>query len=334
MSDFFLGKPSVDLKLTKREQYIIQSDMSLFACEALEAFCNRIIVNHHKDFICTEWKDLSKRIRIGKADQKIGTKVNLQKEAYFILADEISINFPVDYFEKYERKLSTSYVNHLLKEYVNMQLCERERIYFKNTFDAIKNAKDTKKQLQITTGKRYFQCSVYDIMVESGNTYIICKSAEIKDGVLSDKWEYASFRFRYITNVKNAISEKRDLDISEHDEIEIQDKIFSHGIQFFLDNVEIIKVRFTDDGLKKYNSIRNLRPFEYCGWDIDDKAEKVAFALNKKRDDLNNIKTFKCTRKQIEYYLFQFGADAEILEPKDLREEFLKEYKKAVEVYK
>lgn len=322
-----------DLKLTKREQYIIQNDMSLFGCEKVGTFCNRVFGNYYKQFKCPDWDKLACKIKISKADQKIGTGVKLKKEYWEILDSEINKKFESDkkYTDKQQTLFSRNYVNYLWKEYANKEMYERERIYFKEKFDIIKNAKDLKKQVQITTGGRYFQCSIHDIMNESGNTYIICKSAEIKEGKLDD-WKYASFRFLYITDVREA--EKIDsVCINEYDEINIQDKIFYNGIQFFLDDVQRIKVRFTDVGIKKYNSIRNLRPAEDCGWDIKDKEKKEAFIQKKKRDDLNNIKTFECTRKQIEYYLFQFGGDAEILEPRDLREEFLEKYKNAVATY-
>ena len=44
-------------------------------------------------------------------------------------------------------------------------------------------------------------------MDESGNTYIICKSAEIRDGKL-EKAKYASFRFLYITNIRKVDENK------------------------------------------------------------------------------------------------------------------------------
>ncbi len=320
-----------DLKLTKREQYTIQSDMSLFNCEKIGTFCNRVFKNYYQKFQCPQWETISKRIKISKTEQKIGTSVKLQKDNWPILDKEIGRNFEGEerYTDDIFNLISSNYVNLLLKEYAQKPLYDRERIYFKESFEIIKNAKDLKKQVKITTGGRYFQCSIYDVTEESNNTYIICKSAEIKDGKL-EEWKYASFRFLYITDVREV---DEDSCIDEFDEMEIQDKIFYNGIQFFLDDVELIKVRFSDVGIKKYNSIRNLRPAEDYGWEIKDKEKKEAFKQKKSRDDLNNIKTFKCTRKQIEYYLFQFGGDAEILEPKELREEFLKEYKKAVEAY-
>ena len=322
----------LDLKFNKREQYIIKNDMSLFDCKKLGTFCNIILKNYYKDFDRPEWKKITKKIKISKSEQKIGTSVKWQNANCDILDNELDeYEKEKEYTEKFDNLIASNYVNLLLKEYANKPLYERERIYFKEKFDIIKNAKDLKRQLKITTGGRNFQCSIYNIMDESGNTYIICKSAEIRDGKL-EKAKYASFRFLYITNIRE-VDENKSLCIDEFDEMDIEDKIFYNGIQFFLDDVELIKVKFNENGIKKYNSIRNLRPIEDYGWEEKDKEKKEAFLLKKKRDDLNNIKTFKCTRKQIEYYLFQFGADAEILEPKDLREDFLKEYKKAVEAY-
>ena len=322
----------LDMKFNKREQYIIKGDMSIFKCEKLGTFCNAIIKNYYKDFNHPDWKTITKKIKISKAEQKIGASIKLQKTCCDNLDKElIEYEENKEYTPKFGNLIASNYVNLLLKEYANKKMYERERIFFKEKFEIIKNAKNLRKQIKITTGGRHFQCLVYDIMDESGNTYIICKSGEIIDGKLQ-KWRYGSFRFLYITDVRY-VNTDDDLCIKDFDEIEIEDKIFYNGIQFFLDDVELIKVKFSDEGIKKYNSIRNLRPAEYYGWGIKDKSKKEEFNLKKKRDDINNIKTFKCTRKQMEFYLFQFGGDAEILEPIDLREEFLEKYKKAVEVY-
>lgn len=342
-----LSNESFKLRLTKYEQYIIQHDISLFIPDNPTDFFNKIFIHYHSDF-SPEWDEISKSRRIS-ADQKLITTVKIQAKTARILEKIISdlihkkkneelkkeekdkleeaIQLETDNVKKY----AIRYFHLLLEKYANMQPYERERIYFKEKFETIKNAKESEKQVQITTDGRDFQCSIYDIMVESGNTYIICKSAEKKDGELQ-KWKYGSFRFLYITNVYE-VEENKSLYIDKVDETEIEDKIFYNGIQFFLDDVELIKVKFSDEGIKKYNSIRNVRPTEYYGWEIKDKSKKEEFNLKKKRDDINNIKTFKCTKKQMEFYLFQFGGDAEILEPIDLREEFLEKYKKAVEVY-
>lgn len=85
---------------------------------------------------------------------------------------------------------------------------------------------------------------------------------------------------------------------------------------------KIVVVKLTNDGYKKYYSKfinhHRLLPCEGPKWD-----------KNKKHWELK----FDCSQDQIKHYFFNFGKEARIVSPKELREEFKKKYKAAFESY-
>ena len=81
-------------------------------------------------------------------------------------------------------------------------------------------------------------------------------------------------------------------------------------------DLEDIKVRFTEEGFKKFGHQRYLRPQFY------DKVEG---------EDL--VYVFHCTEQQAKSYFFMFGSDVEILEPEGLRNSFKDGYANALKMY-
>lgn len=82
----------------------------------------------------------------------------------------------------------------------------------------------------------------------------------------------------------------------------------------FLGNGNIVKVRLTEEGYSLLKSLTNYRP-----------------KLVKKDKD---IYYFEAANENAKLYFRQFSKEAEILEPKELREEIKKEYLEVLELYK
>ncbi|WP_456297519.1 hypothetical protein [Catonella morbi] len=95
----------------------------------------------------------------------------------------------------------------------------------------------------------------------------------------------------------------------------IEKEIRNKGVQFMRGESHEIKIRLNEEGQKLYNRILHLRP-KYV------------------RIEEKNIYVFDCSLKQIEYYFFKFGKEAEIISPPQLREKFKNDHLEAYEVYK
>ena len=95
-------------------------------------------------------------------------------------------------------------------------------------------------------------------------------------------------------------------------------KIRTVGVQFLLQDSELIRIRFSKRGKAMYESQAHLRP-----------------AFTKRREDSDGswVFEFNCTQIQAQYYFFKFGSDAEIISPPELRKEFFEQYSKARSLY-
>ena len=82
----------------------------------------------------------------------------------------------------------------------------------------------------------------------------------------------------------------------------------------FLGNGNIVKVRLTQEGYSLLKSLTNYRP-----------------KLIKKEKD---IYYFETANENAKLYFRQFSKEAEILEPKSLREEIKEEYLEVLKLYK
>ena len=99
---------------------------------------------------------------------------------------------------------------------------------------------------------------------------------------------------------------------SKADQEEIDKLIDEKEPQFLASDMIELKVKFTDKGLESFNRHLYMRPMDF---------EKV--------DGEENVYLFRCTEFQAIGYFFKFGRDAEILEPQEIREKFIRRYRDA-----
>ena len=125
----------------------------------------------------------------------------------------------------------------------------------------------------------------------------------------------ASFR---ISNISSYKSTGRSGRLSEAQKKEIAGKIHAVGVQFLVNNPETIAVRLTDKGKKMYERQAHLRPAYQTRIDNHDGTWTYEFA---------------CTARQVRYFFFKYGADAEVLYPAYLRDSFREQYEEALAVY-
>lgn len=212
-----------------------------------------------------------------------------------------------------------NYLKQVIEEYATKPYWEREKIYFSDgIIKQINDAIDAGRKLRIVTGNREFFVLPYKITQDPMfmYNYLIGYSLISLDQPRAKKTS-CSFRLSSISEIKTL--SKGSLKKSE--QADLEKDINEHGVQFMLDDLQEIKVKFTPQGEQLYQRNLHLRPNEIINPKmVQDKSE--------------GIHVFYCTETQAEYYFFKFGADAVILSPLSLREKFQHKYESALSAYK
>lgn len=218
------------------------------------------------------------------------------------------------------------YLKAIYEEYSLLPTYLREQIFFKSHISTIKNAIKDKNKLKVITSRKYnvnkgqfylrsFYISPLEILNDKSNSfnYLIGYSEEINtDGTLRDKVPI-SFRISRI----HQITQMKSLNafITIKDKKNLKDEVDLKGVQFLAGEIENIIIRFTKKGLEVYDRTLYMRPnySKYLG---------------------DNTYLFETTYIQALNYFLKLGRDIEILEPKYIREAFIKRYQSALDVYK
>lgn len=146
----------------------------------------------------------------------------------------------------------------------------------------------------------------------SSFTYVVGASRRLTE----QEYRPVSFRLSRIKKVSQRKYSPYEDKVFYKEDI---DKLISErGVQFLAGDCIQATIQFTEEGLNKFNRFIALRPRPLPFTDDDRKAR---------------IMKFEATPYQLEAYFFKFGADAVILEPLELRDRILNNYKKAVISY-
>ncbi|MBO5946410.1 MAG: WYL domain-containing protein [Clostridia bacterium] len=214
------------------------------------------------------------------------------------------------------------YLKAIYEEYAAKPLFEREAIAFKDVVEKINSAKEQKKRIKLSLIKRidpksneykanWFYFLPYGIMQGKASlfSYAVGYFQRIeKDGTLGE-WKVASVRISRIDFCK---VQSKSYHLSKAECKQIEDDIAGKGVEYLAGDTKKIKVRFTDFGLEQFSQHLFQRPNDY----------KVS-------SEDKSIYVFNCTPFQAKNYFFKFGADAEIIEPDDLRKEIAAKYRDA-----
>lgn len=220
-----------------------------------------------------------------------------------------------------------AYIKALLEVYSLKSPYEREEIFFadtisilKSTLSSTKNTSRLKVFYSTSTGKNViYEVKPYKLMADPDKQfhYLIGLSKPIKNK--NAIFKPTAFRVSRISNITNYAKSHGSGRITK-DEINVIKKVLNEkGPQYLMDDIRTFKVLLTPEGVNMFNSIAHMRPIP---------------STIESGESESKMLTFKCTDRQIRYYFFQFGGNASIIEPKDVREEFRLEYQQAFQVYK
>ena len=208
-----------------------------------------------------------------------------------------------------------NFIKAVIEEYARKPYVEREKIIFRNLIETVVSCVTEKRALVITLRdhKRY-EVKPYGICTDRGYNYnyLVGLSREANS---KEPERIASFRLSNIVSFKSSTRSGRITGAQRKD---IEEKILAVGVQFLVQDPEIIGIRLSAKGKKSYERQAHLRP---------------AFRSRKENSDGSWIYEFTCTPLQAQYFFFKYGADAEVLYPASLRENFQKQYEDALSVY-
>lgn len=215
--------------------------------------------------------------------------------------------------EPYQQKLGL-YLKCILEEYAALPYRERECIFFREWYEIVSQAIETHSLLKITTRKnKKFYVHPYSLEADTLSTRLYLTGLSKKVESANAEKSPASFRIPNFHDVKILRQSGR---LTKEEIAQLKEALSSRKVQFLLDPEEEIRIRFTEGGIKKYNSLVYMRP-------TFDPAKTKGYEY-----------VFHCTLKQAEYYFFKFGEDAQILSPPDLRRRFTELYDRALSIYR
>lgn len=203
------------------------------------------------------------------------------------------------------------YLRAVVEDYCRLTAVERQRVYFAALFETMEAALHQNRLLQVVTQREdayLVEPCVLQTDKLSSNYYLAGYSRP--EGADAQERKAASFR---VTALKSVTLLKAKMEDPHGLQRDMQERIVRQGIQFLLDDSCRIRVRLTENGVKKYHRLTSLRP---VGKPIGD-----------------GVWEFDCTELQAQRYFLRMGADCEVLEPASLRERLAAELKAAAEKY-
>ncbi len=268
-------------------------------------------------------KELIEKVR--SYPKGMGRKFYLREDVKEALSDSEES----EYYENESGLGLGVYLKALLEEYASKPTFEREQIYFKSAVDKIKLAMAEKKKLKIAliprldpgtntsyTTKCYF--SPYKIVQDKTRSYnyLIGYSEIINEDGTTQKPVAASLRLSRIGLDRVSVMSSKTKYLNAEERNELEEMLREKDVQFLVGDVQTFKVRFTEKGLESFNRLLYLRPRTY---------EEVP--------DEPLTYRFRCTEMQLISYFFKFGRDAEILDPAETREKFIRKYRESYRLY-
>lgn len=336
------------ISLSTRALITITEDMSVFGVTSVSNFINTVFANFYSDAkssislqleqlrlelerrLTEEEKQIKKEIardaiewiikleenklikfkndRLHNDEKKSGKLYYISKENLHYLIDECNEE------EYYDRP--GLYFRAVLEEYCSLPFVERVRIYKKDVYDIIEQAINESRQLKVNINSnespQSFIVYPYTIMSDPLNSqsYLVCYS--MKTGQSDRDKIVASFS---MTRLNMPVMTRKTFHLNKQEISNIKSQLEKNSPAYLIGKPEQIKVKLTKKGKVFYQSRLHSRP------------EKI--------EDLSseNIYIFDCTQQQAFNYFFSFGADAEIIKPKELRERFKKTYESALKKY-
>lgn len=340
----------IRINLSENAYMIMNDDMRQFQVESRSSFVNTVLHNFMNDSNASIDCQLDNKERelyeildsnnilenteflvqslLADEESKLINKISdLKKQKYNSQIYYLNENNYLAFKERSNFKYScyktlSQYLKCILEDYASRSYLERERIFFHDKYIIAEQAVHNEILLEVTTQDNHtFKIYPYSLDTDALSTRLYLTGMSIKKNAKKKEKYPASFRIprlkkiRLIQTRKNGKLVIKSGKLSEKEKRLIKDAISTRKIPFLVGNEEKICIRFTDEGITKYQSQLHMRP------PFDPKESN------------NHEFVFYCTEQQAEFYFFKFGKDAEIISPSSLREKLKKAYEEASKVY-
>ena len=198
----------------------------------------------------------------------------------------------------------SAFLRDMLASYAALPQSEREIIMFAEEYETIQTAIKNNRMIRFATRRTpgvIHDVNLYSVAPSKERlfTYVLCE----EQGLIS------SYRLSRV-NLPISLSAERKFSAESEEKFR---RMLKYGPAFAINTLEDIHVRFTQEGLKKYQAIYTNRPDPVS---VD-----------------GNEMIFECAREQLIRYLERLGAEAVVISPEDVREEINNYYKAALQAY-
>lgn len=306
----------------------LQRDYINFEQQFTNKFSNgficRILINYidyAEEKSADEFKsDISKRL-IHKPDVDYfckGKRITFTIDLY----NKIS-KFDFTNNENFKKRIVITYI---LEKFTALPLSEREKIYFRPQYTEITKAIDSKELLLIKICKgKEFEVKPYALNVDENSMsyYLIGYS---RPRYTDTDFELHSHKLSRISMCSSRHKEFSLLYKEIKNAKEIGEKF---GAAYLVPNLNKNEIE---------NTVVRLTKYGYEGLYLKIISRQRPIPLSEPIEVVHNGEkyyelVFDCSQPQIRNYFFSFGKEAEIISPKSLRDNFIKEYKEAYEQY-
>lgn len=208
------------------------------------------------------------------------------------------------------------FLNHTIEEYASLDYYTRERILIDEKISQYEKYIDDGVWIDIYRPESATPARVYPykIMADRFKTHIYMACYRLSE---YNSLKPVTYRMSALP-VSHAIAYDCDIIVDEKDLDILDELINERGIQFLSEAVADVIVRLTPSGINTFDRKSRLRPIPVTIEDLPDGDKKY---------------TFRCALSQARYYFTNFGKDAEIIAPAELRELFKNIYEDAVSIY-
>lgn len=342
MDDYYQARQH--LNLSEFALNIIENDEYIFLEKPSQAKMLNTIFSMYRDYAdasigtaCARFREqLEKRVEAIPESTAKDATISALVESYRDELIKKSISYPREHpfkfqldkenykyitawhdTEKAYGDIAGRYIKAVLEEYTRKPFIEREAIIYRDLIETVNACVGSHLSLilLLNSGNRY-EVRPYGIFVDRGNNYHYLAGYSRKAGEKGED-NPRSFRISNIRNYKMYYG--RSGRITEHQRKEIEHRINSAGVQFLLQEPDVIRVKLTKRGKAMYESQLHLRP---------------PFIARTESSDATWIYDFSCTQAQAQFYFFKFGPEAEVLYPPHLRTIFISQYANAIAQYK
>ncbi len=267
-----------------------------------------------------------------------GRKYKLNKENYKLFFKPAKANsYCKQQFYEMKAMLETyynesvgKYITAILEEYASKPFIEREKIYCKEiydtlyfltstTFDSTKSFNSYKAEIQLIelSSGQYFEFIPYILISNNTLTHNYVMGFSPKLTPESTYITLTPTRIR-LSNIKSIERKNEQIDINISDIENITSNYNIEGFKYLgNEKPENCIVRLNKVGMEAYYSRSHLRP---------------NYTEIKESGNTYTLK-FYCPSSQIRFYFFGFGENAEIIEPKEVREHLKDKYHNAYQIY-